>query len=57
MWALTWVPRPSTKRPPVASASSHAVEAVIIGLRGKATAIPVPMSSSVVASADAAAPR
>ena len=56
MWARTWVPRPSRKRPPVASASSHAIWAVTIGLRGKATAMPVSRSMSA-ASAIAAHDR
>ena len=41
MWARTWLPSPRRKRPPVTSASSQAVCAVTIGLRGKATATPV----------------
>ena len=44
MWAFTWLPRPSENRPLLARASSHAVCAVIIGLRGNATAIAVPSS-------------
>src|SRR5437763_471900 len=40
MWARTWVPRPSRKRPPDNSANSHADWAVSMGLRGNATAIP-----------------
>ena len=45
MWARTWAPRPS-RTVPVASASSHAVAAVTIGLRGKATTMPVSTSMS-----------
>ena len=40
--ALTWVPRPSVKRPPEAFCRSHAMWAVIIGLREKTVAILVP---------------
>ena len=57
MWARTWVPMPSRKRPSVRSASSHAVAAVTIGLRGKATATPVPYVSSGAARAAAATER
>ena len=53
MWARTWVPRPTTKRPSVASASIHAAWAVSIGLRGKATATLVPRVSVEVARAAA----
>src|ERR1700730_15329865 len=42
LWALTWVPRPSTKRPPEAFWRSQAVCANTMGLRGKATAMAVP---------------
>ena len=56
-WALTWVPRPSRKRPREASASSHATEAVTIGLRGKATATPVARSRSAPLRAAAAQAR
>jgi hypothetical protein len=41
MWARTWVPSPSRNRPRLAWASSHAVDAVTIGLRGNATATPL----------------
>lgn len=53
IWARTWVPSPSRKRPPLASASSHATWAVTMGLRGKATATPVRMSSSALRAAAA----
>ena len=46
MWARTCDPSPKRKRPPLASASSQAVAAVTMGLRGKATAMPVRMSMS-----------
>ena len=55
MCAFTWVPSPRAKRPLVASASSHASIAVTIGLRGNASAIPVPRSSRSVASGGDAA--
>ncbi len=45
------------KRPSVASANSHAVDAVIMGLRGKATAMAVPSPSRSVTSPAAAADR
>ncbi len=50
-WALTCVPNPSMKRPPLSSARSQAVMAVVIGDRAKATAMAVPSSSSGAASA------
>ena len=52
-WARTWVPTPSRKRPPVASASSQATAAVTIGLRGNATATPVARSSCAARAAAA----
>ena len=57
MCAFTCVPSPTVNRPSVASASSHAVEAVIMGLRGNATATAVPRPSRSVASPAAAADR
>ena len=54
MCAFTCVPSPTRKRPPVVSASSQAICAVIIGLRGNATAIAVPRSIPSIASAAAA---
>ncbi len=57
MWAFTCVPRPSEKRPWLARASSHAVCAVTMGLRGKATAMAVPMVMESVTSAATAHPR
>ena len=56
-WALTCGPIPRRNRPPDASASSHATDAVTIGLRGKATATPVARSRSVRVSAAAAHAR
>jgi len=55
--ALTWVPSPSTNRPRPSSARSHAAWAVTIGLRGKATAIPVPTRGCSVAARAAALDR
>src|SRR5207248_4997968 len=54
---LTCVPSPSEKRPRLARANSHAVCAVIIGLRGNATAIAVPIVIDSVTSAATAHPR
>ena len=48
MCAFTCVPKPSEKRPRLARATSQAVCAVIIGLRGNATAIAVPSRMSDV---------
>ena len=51
MWGLIWEPRPSRKRPSDCTCRSQAVLARVIGLRAKATAMPVPSSSRSVASA------
>ena len=51
MCAFTCVPSPSTNRPPLSSARSHAACAVTIGLRGKATAMSVPIVTVDVAPA------
>ncbi len=53
MWARTCVPNPRRNRPSDSSASSQATWAVTIGLRGKATATPVRISSSVASAATA----
>ena len=47
---LICVPKPRMKRPCEAAAKSQAVCAMIIGLRGKATAIAVPSDMPSVAS-------
>ena len=52
LWAFTWVPRPRAKRPPEAFCRSHAVWAVIIGLREKTVAMLVP---SLIREVDVAA--
>ena len=54
MCARTCAPSPRRNRPPLASASSQATDAVTIGLRGKATAMPVSTSMSA---ATASAPQ
>src|SRR6202050_2023499 len=54
MWPLCGARTPRRTRPPLASASSQATEAVTMGLRGKATAMPVRMSMSA---ATASAPQ
>src|SRR5262249_56170618 len=51
------VPSPSTKRPPETFCRSHAVCAMIIGLRGKAPAIAVPSWTRVVLAAATASGR
>src|SRR2546422_8785131 len=53
MWPRTCVPKPTRKRPPLTSASSHAIDAVTIGLREKATATPVSRSMSAAKAAAA----
>jgi hypothetical protein len=45
MWGLIWLPRPSMNRPLEYACRSHAIWASVIGLRAKATAMPVPRSS------------
>ncbi len=57
MCGLIWLPRPSMKRPLVSSCRSLARTARFIGLRAKATAIPVPNSSFSVAAAPMAMGR
>ncbi len=52
LWAFTWVPSPSAKRPPEAFWRSHAVWAVIIGLRENTVAMLVP---SLIREVDVAA--
>src|SRR5689334_13365732 len=54
MCAFTWLPSPSRNLPLVFCASSHAICAVIIGLRANAIAMPVEKCSDGAAS-DAAA--
>ena len=49
MWGLIWLPRPRMKRPPESAWRSLAVLATLIGLRAKATAMPVPSSTRSVA--------
>ena len=49
MCGLIWLPMPSMKRPLVSSCRSLATTASVMGLRAKATAIPVPNSSFSVA--------
>ena len=49
--ARTWLPRPSTKRPPEWRARSQAWFATIIGLRGKAMATEVASCTRSVAKA------
>ena len=49
MWPRTWLPSPSTKRPPESFWIVHADMAVIVGLRGKAIATAVVRRSRVVA--------
>ena len=48
MWGLIWLPRPRMNRPSVAACRSHAMLARFIGLRAKATAMPVPSSTRFV---------
>ena len=49
MWGLICEPRPRRKRPPDASCKSLAVVATVMGLRAKATVMPVPSSTLSVA--------
>src|ERR1700720_3722096 len=51
LWPLTWLPRPSTKRPFELACRSQAWLAITVGLRGKATAIDGVSSMRSVASA------
>src|SRR2546426_7302329 len=55
--ALTWVPRPSMKRPPEAFWRSQAIMAVIMGLREKTVAVLVPSLSLPVTEAATAEGR
>ena len=57
MCGLIWLPMPSMKRPLVSSCRSLASTASVMGLRAKATAIPVPNSSFSVAAAPTAMGR
>ena len=57
MWGLIWLPRPSRNRPCDMVWRSLAVTASVIGLRAKATAIPVPTWSRSVCSAASARGR
>ena len=57
MCGLIWLPRPSTNRPPESRCRSLAVTATLIGLRAKATAMPVNSSTRSVAWAASATGR
>ena len=57
MCGLIWLPIPSMNRPLVSSWRSLATTASVIGLRAKATVIPVPNSSFSVAAAPMAMGR
>src|SRR5580658_4296444 len=57
MWGLIWLPRPRMKRPWDRSWRSLARTARFMGLRAKATAMPVPNSSVSVAAAPMAMGR
>ena len=57
MCGLIWLPMPSMNRPLLSSCRSLARTASVMGLRAKATAIPVPNSSFSVAPAPTAMGR
>jgi len=57
MCGLIWLPRPRTKRPSENVWRSHPRWASSIGLRAKATAIDVPISTSDVCSAASSSGR
>ena len=57
MCGLICEPSPSVKRPPESAWQSLAASATVIGLRAKATAIAVPISTFSVRSAATAQPR
>ncbi len=57
MFCLTWVPSPSSKRPPDIFCRSQEATATVMGLRGKATSTAVPTISLSVAWSARAASR